>query len=159
MDGHVAFLVGRRLWKRYQEKKRAKESTLQENFTQDSTQSSSSSGGFDFVILLVWIVNFIIGVGAAWLSWRCNTDVELFSGSESNIFLKIVFAIFAFLFGYYYIMFYLFLKVNMCHQIHKYVKDNKITTRSFKKAVVPKGNAPTSSDSGDIGGEDVSDGN
>lgn len=60
----------------------------------------SSSGGIEWIFS--FIVSVIISVFCIYLSWNCNSS----RGTDTG--LKIFYAFFAFLFGFFYLIFYFF---------------------------------------------------
>jgi len=83
------------LYRKYQDGKK------KESFVEvDSTVSSGSIAAIILPILL--------GIVAVFLSWSCNSQSNMGTG------LKIVYAVFAFLFGGLYLIFYLLFRAGRC---------------------------------------------
>lgn len=82
----------------------------------EATKSQSSN-------VLSLILSILIGSVAAYLSWQCNTL------TETNVVLKIIFALFAFIFGLLYIILYFFFRWGDC----KYIKDKVHGAEPFAK--------------------------
>lgn len=57
------------------------------------------------------ILGLVIGLYAAYLSWQCNSKVQ------HNIFLKVIFSIFAFFFGLVYLILYLLMRWDVCRKL------------------------------------------
>lgn len=57
------------------------------------------------------ILGLVIGLYAAYLSWQCNSKVQ------HNIFLKVIYAIFAFFFGLVYLILYLLMRWDVCSRL------------------------------------------
>lgn len=64
------------------------------------TFSDGSDKKWDTFEIISSVISFLIGVFAAYLSWSCNTI------QGYNIFPKIVFAFFAWIFGLFYLILY-----------------------------------------------------
>lgn len=65
------------------------------------------------LIAVVQIISIAVGCFAAYLSWTCNTL------TETNIVLKVIFAIFAFLFGFIYLIIYFIFRWGDCRYIRE----------------------------------------
>lgn len=63
--------------------------------------------------ILVQIISIAVGCLAAYLSWTCNTL------TETNVVLKVIFAIFAFLFGFIYLILYFIFRWGDCRYIRE----------------------------------------
>jgi uncharacterized protein YacL len=82
------------------------------HFTQSEDLKTQSSG-FNVANILSFILSIVVGLYAAYLSWQCNTNIDY------NIFLKVIFAIFAFLFGLVYLILYVIMRLDTCSVIAK----------------------------------------
>jgi hypothetical protein len=60
------------------------------------------------------IISFIISCFAVYLSWTCNTAVGV------HLVLKLIYAFFAFVFGFIYLIYYLLVRGDMCSQHLKF---------------------------------------
>lgn len=63
--------------------------------------------------ILSFILGVVIGLYAAYLSWQCNTKMAY------STFLKVIFAIFAYIFGLVYLVLYLIMRFDTCKVIGK----------------------------------------
>lgn len=63
--------------------------------------------------ILSFILGVVIGIYAAYLSWQCNTAMNY------STFLKVIFAIFAYIFGLVYLILYLVMRYDTCKVIGK----------------------------------------
>lgn len=67
--------------------------------------------GITFGGVLSFILGVVIGLYAAFLSWQCNTKLSY------NMFLKVIFAIFAYLFGLVYLVLYVVMRWDTCRRL------------------------------------------
>jgi uncharacterized protein YacL len=63
--------------------------------------------------ILSFVLGVIIGLYAAYLSWQCNTKMDY------STFVKVIFAIFAYIFGLVYLILYLIMRFDTCRVISK----------------------------------------
>ena len=92
-----------------------------EKFTPKSQFVSSEYGpmivevppktGITFGDVLTFILGVVIGLYAAFLSWQCNTKLSY------NMFLKVIFSIFAYLFGLIYLILYVIMRWDTCRRL------------------------------------------
>ncbi len=61
--------------------------------------------------VLSFLLGVVIGLYAAFLSWQCNTKLSY------NVFLKVIFAIFAYLFGLVYLILYVVMRWDTCRRL------------------------------------------
>lgn len=61
--------------------------------------------------ILSFILGVVIGLYAAYLSWQCNAKLNY------NVFLKVVFAIFAYMFGLTYLILYVVMRWDTCRRL------------------------------------------
>lgn len=61
--------------------------------------------------MLIFIMGVAIGLYAAYLSFTCNTKMRY------NMSLKVIFAIFAYIFGLVYLVLYLIMRWDVCRQL------------------------------------------
>lgn len=61
--------------------------------------------------ILTFVLGVIIGLYAAYLSWQCNSKLDY------NLFLKVIFSVFAYLFGLVYLILYLVMRWDVCKKI------------------------------------------
>jgi hypothetical protein len=54
--------------------------------------------GVTIVGIVWWLISFLISVYAVYVSWNCNT------ASDVNVILKTIYALFAFMFGWVYLL-------------------------------------------------------
>lgn len=95
--------------------------TLAENLTKKystftNTESNTpppSTTSFNVANILGFILGVVIGLCAAYLSWQCNTSLDY------NVFLKVIFAILAYMFGFVYLILYLIMRWDTCSVIAK----------------------------------------
>ena len=80
-----------------------------------------------------FIISAVIGGFAAYLSWKCNTL------TETNIILKVIFAIFAFLFGLFYLILYFIFRWGDCKYIREKMPKSQSTSVVSYEPVAPKG--------------------
>jgi uncharacterized membrane protein len=73
-----------------------------ENFDETKTESSST------VSIIGLIVSLLISLYAVYLSWSCNSALNMSVG------LKLLYAFFAFLFGLLYLLFYVIFRAGQC---------------------------------------------
>lgn len=76
-----------------------------ENVQEQKTSSVKVSDILSFVLGLV------IGLLAAYLSWQCNSKLSY------NTFLKVIFSIFAYLFGFVYLVLYVIMRWDTCKRL------------------------------------------
>ena len=90
---------------------------LYEHFDDTRTPSSNTSNKNDAVIILKnnpkyvivsSVISVVIGLYAVYLSWSCNSALGLGTG------LKLLYALFAFIFGLLYLIFYLIFRAGTC---------------------------------------------
>jgi hypothetical protein len=88
-----------------------------EGFSQDAnsptTTSPKETNKWSVSGIISGIISLMIGAYAAYLSWSCNTL------TGTNVFLKVIFAAFAFLFGFIYLIFYLVFRWADCKHIRE----------------------------------------
>lgn len=63
---------------------------------------------FSFGGVVSFVISILIGLLAVYLSWRCNTSMDY------NIILKVIFAVFAWIFGLFYIIMYMIFRYDTC---------------------------------------------
>lgn len=63
--------------------------------------------------IVSFVIGVLIGIVAIYLSWSCNTAIEY------HIVMKVIFAVFAYLFGFVYILLYMILRYDTCAYIQK----------------------------------------
>ena len=61
--------------------------------------------------VLTFVLGVVIGLYAVYLSWQCNSKLNY------NIFLKVIFAVFAYIFGLTYLILYLIMRWDVCRKI------------------------------------------
>ena len=67
------------------------------------------AGGADEETAMVdWIAWVIVGLLAAWLSWNCNSQFQV------GVIWKIIYSLLAFLFGWCYLCYYIFIRSGVC---------------------------------------------
>lgn len=66
-----------------------------------------------------FILGVVIGIYAAYLCWQCNDKLNY------NMFSKVIFAIFAYLFGLVYLILYIVMRWDICSVINVNVKTKK----------------------------------
>ena len=72
-----------------------------------------TNGGVTIADVLSLVLGIIIGLYAAYLSWQCNSKMNY------GTFLKVIFAIFAYIFGLVYLILYLIMRYDTCRVIGK----------------------------------------
>ena len=78
-------------------------SSNKEKFDNTTSQSSSTYS------IPALIVSLLISLYAVYLSWSCNSALNM------NVGLKLLYAFFAFLFGFIYLIFYLIFRAGQCN--------------------------------------------
>lgn len=66
---------------------------------------------FSFGGIVSFVISILIGLLAVYLSWTCNTAINY------HVILKVLFAIFAWFFGLFYIVMYMILRYDTCAYI------------------------------------------
>lgn len=74
---------------------------------------STPATGVTIADILSFVLGIIIGLYAAYLSWQCNSKMNY------GTFLKVIFAIFAYIFGLVYLILYLIMRYDTCRVIGK----------------------------------------
>lgn len=74
-----------------------------------SVSNPPSRNMLSLEIILYYLLMFLIGGYAVYLSWTCNTAQRI------DVLLKVVYAIFAFYFGIVYLIFYFVFRVGTCY--------------------------------------------
>ncbi len=67
--------------------------------------------GITFGDVLSFILGVVIGLYAAFLSWQCNSKLNY------NMFLKVIFSIFAYMFGLVYLILYVVMRWDTCRRL------------------------------------------
>ena len=93
-----------------------------EKFDQRSVETDGSKGGFLLLLVVVIAIEIALAVWAVYLSWTSNSLIEW------NIFAKLFFAIFAFLFSVSYLITHLINKWDLIH----YIKTHKQEVNAFQ---------------------------
>jgi len=73
------------------------------------------------------VISFMIGIGAAYLSWSCNTAQGV------SLPMRILYAILAYIFGFFYMIYYFFFRAGDCKQAKNYY-------RSTGQTMIPSNN-------------------
>ena len=97
MDGLVAFKVMEHMQQKTENK---------ETYANSNSRTSFDSNAIGSIIGTIFSI--IIGIAAAYLSWDCNTSLGIDTG------LKALYAFFAFIFGFLYILFYFIFRAGTC---------------------------------------------
>jgi hypothetical protein len=71
----------------------------------------AARGGISAMQVLIYAVSLAVCVYAVYLSWSCNTAAGV------NVVLKVVYAIFAFIFGLLYLIFYFIFRAGTCNTL------------------------------------------
>jgi hypothetical protein len=75
----------------------------------DSESRIATQNSFRLIDAVMFFLGIIVGLYAAYLSWMCNGKVGY------PVFIKAVFAVFAYLFGLIYLILYLIMKWDVCY--------------------------------------------
>lgn len=78
-----------------------------------TSQTSAPRNSFLLIDAVSLVLGIIIGLYAAYLSWMCNDKVGY------PIFIKAIFAVFAYIFGLVYLILYLLMKWDVCYVLKK----------------------------------------
>ena len=72
------------------------------------TPAPPAKAGITFTSVISFVIGVVIGLVAIYLSWTCNTAI-----GHSTL-AKVIFAFFAWLFGFMYLLFYVILRWDVC---------------------------------------------
>lgn len=81
---------------------------LYEKRTEKFEDANKKSGGMSALQIVSYAISIAACVYAVYLSWTCNTAAGV------NVALKVVYAFFAFIFGFLYLIFYLIFRAGTC---------------------------------------------
>ena len=74
-------------------------------------EASSTKKSLKLSDVLTFALGVIIGLYAAYLSWQCNSKLDY------NLFVKVIFSVFAYLFGLVYLILYLVMRWDVCKKL------------------------------------------
>ncbi len=77
-------------------------------FFQDEKEDAKTNKFESIFIIMIVVISLSISVYAVYVSWKCNTAMKM------GLPFKILYAIFAYVFGFIYLIFYFLFKKDMC---------------------------------------------
>lgn len=79
--------------------------------TPSMQMSTNATKSLTLTNILTFVLGVVIGLYAAYLSWQCNSKLSY------STFLKVIFSVFAYLFGLVYLILYLVMRWDTCKRI------------------------------------------